>query len=422
MLDHGNKVEVYFTIIPHQTGFTDQLNQFSAFFRLGHYLGYRYYHTDFSSPRSTFSAYNFQPTLISKIHFYLQIFIRIIMFRLLGYRSNDIFNLLGINSYLKQDNTEINSDNIEEIRIRFNSDNEEIKKLKTFSQIADYIRNKVNKSENREKIVIFQIEKGRSFVSTIISAIPPNNYQYRLRDEYLRLRKKNNWKSKFDDSKFKILVHIRLGDTSIIKTPWNTFISSWSIYKKVFTQAYERDEIISSKHIELNDYRFLLDKIDSEFEHSAMQSIIFSDGYERAFQKIIKFRESYKLSQKQVELLMQSRKKYKNEFFRFFDNLSNSEIVYGEELSKLLELIHAIFDSDLIITGTTQGMIINFVSNYFCKSTMPVVAVLYRGEKPDYPFFNGKKLDEKFVFIDVENPDYSEVLKIIHLKISGSLQ
>lgn len=50
-INHG-AYRVYFSIYPTGAGFTDQLLQFSAFYRLGLSLGYTYKHVRFHSPRS----------------------------------------------------------------------------------------------------------------------------------------------------------------------------------------------------------------------------------------------------------------------------------------------------------------------------------------------------------------------------------
>jgi hypothetical protein len=50
--------QIYFTVIPTpHSGFTDQLNQFVAFYKLGKILEYRYLHTTFTNHRSSPKIY-----------------------------------------------------------------------------------------------------------------------------------------------------------------------------------------------------------------------------------------------------------------------------------------------------------------------------------------------------------------------------
>lgn len=420
MAHKKSREDIYFTIIPQKTGFTDQLNQFSALYRLGKHLGYTYYHTNFSSPRSTFTSYNFQPDLISIVHLLFQQLYRKLMSNIPGFRYRDIFDLLGINSYLNKNNPKIDKHILGKICINLNPNSCETGDLKSFYQIVRYVEAKINESTNTKKLVVFRVEKGRSLLTNIISSIPMHPCQYGLKEQYLKLRNENNWNSKYDNSQFRVLIHIRLGDTSLIKTPWDTYISSWSIYKQSFKETFNMEEAESPRHIKLEDYKKLLSTIVSRFDNSEICTLIFTDGYERAFQRIIRFRKNFNFSRKQASQLMNNKEKHKKDFYRLFDDINESKIIYGEGILNLLDMIHAIFDSDLIVVGTVQGMIINFVSNYLDSESMPVVAVLYRGEKPNYSYLNNQNLNDKFMFIDVESPDYGELLDFINLKIYGS--
>jgi hypothetical protein len=50
--------QIYFTVIPTpHSGFTDQLNQFVAFYKLGKFLEYSYVHTTFTNHRSSPKIY-----------------------------------------------------------------------------------------------------------------------------------------------------------------------------------------------------------------------------------------------------------------------------------------------------------------------------------------------------------------------------
>ena len=51
---------IYFTVMPlNSCGFTDQILQFSSFYKLGLSLGYQYIHTPFINKRSSWNIYNF---------------------------------------------------------------------------------------------------------------------------------------------------------------------------------------------------------------------------------------------------------------------------------------------------------------------------------------------------------------------------
>ncbi|MGH7885232.1 MAG: hypothetical protein ACRENO_06005 [Thermodesulfobacteriota bacterium] len=87
-------------------------------------------------------------------------------------------------------------------------------------------------------------------------------------------------------------------------------------------------------------------------------------------------------------------------------NIYASKLIIGEERTKLISLLNSIFESDLIILGTQQSMIPKFIALYFDIRIMPIVVILYREIVPDYPFFSSEEINKKFIFVDLNDPNY----------------
>ncbi len=63
-----------------------------------------------------------------------------------------------------------------------------------------------------------------------------------------------------------------------------------------------------------------------------------------------------------------------------------------------------------VLVGTHGELIQKLVAAYFEPESMPLVVVLYRGERPDYRGIDLRGMERNFVYFDVVAQDYEEVL------------
>ncbi|MGH7885231.1 MAG: hypothetical protein ACRENO_06000 [Thermodesulfobacteriota bacterium] len=275
----GSNEQIYFTIIPTAaSGLSDKLNQFNALYRFGRSLGFTYYHTNFKSFRSSNLPLNRRPSLSARIHRAFQTTIRTLKFNVLPKYYVDIFDYLGFNQFFRN-NTNLNLEDFVKVEIKLSDDFIFEKNIGSSADLKNYINNLLYGCSDDKKLLIFNVKHGRKVLALIYFDIPKHPEQFGLRNYYLSLKNKQKFASEFDKEKLKVLVHIRRGDTSIVKTPWNTFISVWLMCK----ESKEIADLISHKHVDISEYNCFLEKSISYYGIDKFSTLIFSDGFKRAF-------------------------------------------------------------------------------------------------------------------------------------------
>ncbi len=415
------KQKTCFTIIPTKvSGFTDKLNQFDALYRLGCSMGFQYYHTDFKSSRSSDIRELNSNNLFLKILLRFQKVLEKIKLKINP--NSDVFDFIGFNKSLNERNKTLNLNNFSKIEVVF--DNELVCKNNenSLNNLKNSIKKALSSCSNSHKFILFKMQQsGRSLLKPIFLNIPLSQNELELREKYFEQRENSNFVSKFDDKKLKVLVHIRQGDTGVIKTPWKTYISSYSMYKYIEDSFEELDslaQIKSHRNIEAYVFKNFLEKLVSFYDENKFSIIFFSDGFKRAFKGIYNRADKLKLTKKQKFLLIKSESDYDRNYFKILKSIRNSKLIIGEDKEKLHSLIHSIFEADIILVGNQQSMIPKFLAVYFDITNIPQVIVLYKKVSPKYPFLSKEIIDNKFIFVDVDNPNYEEVFSKINLKIS----
>jgi len=254
--------QIYFTVIPTQhCGFTDQLNQFVAFYKLGKFLEYSYVHTTFTNHRS----------------------------------SPKIYELLGINQLFAQfpqvtnfiaEYAEYNETHFLELILT----NEVLEKnnIQEFIQLKNYITDFVEVQKGYTKNKIFLIKfispvQGRKAVFITNSYLTQLPEELNFYSAYQTVKKQQKRPPAFPDSgKLKVLVHIRQGDTAVIEMPGRIYISLW---KQHFPKTIYLNKLDDSflKIIEPEEYYYFLTRFLSFLNEKSYISIISSDGYYKSF-------------------------------------------------------------------------------------------------------------------------------------------
>ncbi len=402
--------KVYFSFIPSYSGFTDQLWQFTSVYRLGVFLGYKYYHQPFTSHRSStnpkhsklFNNKRFLPRLK---RFWLEHFALKIL------RQTDIYDFLGVNDHLKQISDMIHDIKLKEINIPLNDILYNFEKVQSFDLLVKYIRNKVSESSKHitSLKINFSFEESRIFRRMILEHCPQIPSKLNLRQAYLNKHKPKIAKDR-SDSKIDVLIHIRQGDSAIVKTPWNTFIPVWNMDKNPFSEYKSMNDIDTPNRIFIDEYYDVCNSLFFSHVRNNISLKLFSDGFERAFLSIYNNNDkNQKLTPRQLSALKDYQKSYSGEAFKQFLKNENVKVNIGESIESLQKFIRAIFKADIIVTGTQNWMIPKFLSLYFNQDNLPVVVLLHRGNKPVMKRFGIEEGNPKLIFVSVNNFDPTHI-------------
>ena len=422
-LTHSNH-DTYFRILPGagETGFSDQLVAFCVFYKLGLSLEYKYLHTPFRSPRSTFPA---MPLSVAAPLFNRHLFNRIyrklrrelhngwsrLQFKLYP----EIYDFLGFNAYLiERTGRTPAAGNLEMVDIELGDVTLERNGITTFEGLQKFVRDSVSrKITGKEKtLVTFRVTSFFSFLGQLIhSNIPDYQDGLDLRKAYFEARQRRPWKSKFEDGNVKMVMHIRQGDVAVIETPWNTFIPVWSEalveYNKFSDIQYD------NRLFRVDDYCQFVKRLMSHFKDAKFSLLFFSDGFGRAFSRFTHERvKSLNLTKDQLKILTRSEKSYDQKAFNKLTNLRGSTLVVGEHPRKLCELVHSVLIADIVIIGPRGGMVPKLMATYCNVDNMPIVIVLHRGTTPPFSHTDYMGLHaraRKFIYVNVVNCDYELV-------------
>lgn len=419
--------KIYFTIHTGNQGFTDQMMQFSAFYKLGLALGYHYIYTPFISVRSM--------PLIKTID-------RIKTSRFQDssdpiHDQVDIYDFLGFNQYFDVKEFHLENEKVEDLEIELSDSILDENHIFSFSELKSHIRDYVakNKKTKNNLRIIFRLErkkppegKGkREFFSLIHTDVPAFKDELDFHSMYFKTRKNDPIPSQFEDDKIKILVHIRQGDTSFIETSWNTFIPVDSRRPDFLTEQVNYEQMKSSYSNNFVDSLFqpaeyygFLKKLLSYFEDHVFSTLSFSDGYHRAFGIIEKNINRLQLSSEKKESLSRIKDSYDETKFRIFKNIKGSKCIIGETQENLHTLIHSTLIADIIIVAAQQRMLPKLAAN-FCKSNTPFIIVLYRNKIPDYSDVIQND-DDRYIYTDIDNPDFKKIVDRIDQLIKNLLR
>lgn len=402
-----SKPAVYFTVHTGQQGFTDQIMQLSAFYKLGRACGLPFYYVPFISDRS-------QPLVAdSECNETLSSY-------------QDVYDFLGVNkSFNAQEVVAFN----DEFTFEVNLSDAILEKegISNFELLASYVKSKVTKQVLRTKtkktwLVILRMDRARpkpgktkrQFFALINSSPKANKFSIDFRSIYERERLNKPVKSIFKQAHSKVLIHIRQGDTSVLKTPWNTFIPVDGRRPDFLNETDTLEEIKARYHDKFvdsiftsSDFYQFLKNFKSHCTTSPPSVGVFSDGFRRAVDRVVQSTSKMALSNEQIQELKAYRETVDNEAFKEFFEDKDISCHIGESALSLYQLIDSALHADIIITSAQQRMLPKLIANYSPRGG-PAVIVLYRNEEPDYSDVIAAH-KARFIYVNIDAPNYEYI-------------
>ncbi len=264
----------------------------------------------------------------------------------------------------------------------------------------------------RKNVVRFHLtERGRCFFGQLAPLINQQIPYYAdkldLRSTYFEQRKLKPVESKFLNDRIKVQIHIRLGDTALIETPWDTFVPLWSGWSLIPLKEYpDKSDKIFGQVMDVADYfRFSNSSVNTEANE--LSTVIFSDGFAAAFKELFRLIDDLHLDDNKISLLENMAPNYEKKAFSVFDETKDCEYVVGENNKDLQEVIHSSLLADVIIVGCHQRMIPKFLATYY-DSTLkhpPIIIALYKSRLPCYEEVLGLDPTKALIYsVDITHP------------------
>lgn len=401
---------VYFTILPSKAGFTDQLYQFSVFYKLGLALGYEYRHSEFVCDREgTQGIYEFlgfnrhfhKQRLTNKDALYrrmvtgnrlkveyphrilsIRVFFRKLRYRLIGMLFFREFNFIDIgldDSPLERDN----GDPVEYFR----------------TLVSEMLARHRSSNPRRRNVVRFYLETGRYFFLKLAPCVAQQTPYFPdgldLRSSYLVGAGHRAIRLPFSGGGIKLEMHVRMGDTALMETPWRTFVPLWSGRPISPLREYpDKNDSIFGHTMDVSDYWAFLQRFLKHFGPDDLSIAVFSDGYKAGFRELFSKVDDLKLDDRKLAALKESASTYDREKFSVFENVPHCVCVVGEIEDGLMQLVDATLVADVIVMGCNQNMISKLLATYgdAAPEKPSIIIMLYRGALPEYRIELGERV------------------------------
>lgn len=348
-------------------GLTDQLYQFSTFFKLGLLLGLRYCHTPLVSERTS-----------------------------TDYNPHDF---LGINSFFRDSAP---APNTRFVDVRFDGKHLENSGVSCLEGLLEYARNEIDRALQDDAVrqcqkdpgdaspPVFRFSlvmgNGRGFFDYVHSTYPLWPPEIDLLSHYRFLRRSDPRRSVFEGDSVKILVHIRQGDTALLATPWSTFLPLYKLRTRPAVE-HRTSADAGADYIRVQDFHSFTKSILEHLSENKTSVLLCSDGFKRAFKKALNIRNirRFGLSEEQVTRLTAHSLDYDEREFSIFDDLKLSARLIGESEDNLYDLIDSALLADIIVIGTQQRMLPKLIATYYDLKRPKIIVTLYRGAAlPEY--------------------------------------
>ena len=393
---------IYFSIRPSVAGFSDQLFRFTAIYKLGKFLGLRYFHIPFQS----------KPLIIEQDQEVKNSF-----YKPQDTKDYGIYNFIGLNSHFNSINPEIAIDDMETISISLTRSDLEKYKIDCFDQLICFLEMTIlqgfMESSKKAFLINYKISDELPAFRWINASISNQTLDFDFRGIYFKNCETNSQPLRFDNDRIRLLIHSRQGDTAVIKTPWNTFIQVWGRKANSFIEFNQIHQINDFSIVTVEDFYLFYKNLRQVFGAEKLSTLLFSDGFARSFFKLFTRTRMLNFTQSQLEQLKKWALTYNEEAFKEFKESVELKTFIGEEPEKLFDLVHSLFNADIVIFGTQQLMIPKLYSLYFWDNDGPLCIVLYRKKMVSYRNLCNSQMSKNFVFVNLDNYNIFEIQRRI---------
>jgi len=396
---------IYFSIEGGGGGFTDQILKFNAFYKLGRVLGYIYIHKKFSVyRRDVFSSQMLEKIMQNKVLYS-------VYRRFFGF---DVYSFLGLNSYLESLHGCKTLPETQEVVVGLSDEILEKAGINSAEGLINFVRQKVDSctSNHLPAQVILRLERSKwKFFRLIFDKFTEYPDNISLYKAYLDARKIKPWRSLYTKGKYRVLVHMRQGDTALIQTPWGSYIPIYGIRHS--HKELQTEDDVSGIFITTQDYFCFIKNLNSYLGNDIFSFVFSTDGFVRAFRMLFSNIRGFQFSVAQVNALKEAARNYDEKEFNQLKAIPDSVVVVGENRKNLKDLIHSALMADVIISGSQQHMMKKLYTSYYDPKRQPIFVNLYKGHfMPEHYLFPLEKR-VKIVNVNLLNYDIEKVANTI---------
>lgn len=308
----------------------------------------------------------------------------------------------------------------EQVRVVLSDRVLEEQSITTLERLHRFVKDAVSGKSTGGKPLLVCLHLGYplKLYDRIIRQIPDSIDNLDLSSVYWKQRREHPRKSAFPGKGLKTLVHVRLGDTAAVSTPWKTYVywqakglSSLSGAPVRWKECRHENEF---SQLTVADFCRFIQGLNTRFRDDAFALSIFSDGFKRFFAYFYAHNDypqmGLGLPRKKMKALFKRRRDCARELKRL-EKIKNSVPIIGEGTGKLIKLIDAVHDGELLIVAfpgqTTAFRILNVLGS---PAERPPVVFLY---KPVAEELMRRFLEDnssaKIIPVDISAPDFDGV-------------
>ncbi len=414
-------------IINHEAGIGDQLDRLVNLHKFGRSLGYTYLHTPLQSTRQISVPLVAWPRWPERLRVKAIFWLARRQDRACKTYHNNIYNFIGLNQYFSSRNENVeqqpHTDKWEVLNApvfpKTSSERNLLSRLE-IREAQRHIKRRVQERSNPLNPCLVRLHSEQVFgVLNPIPAAPGSIDDLNLRAIYFEQRRKHPYQSKFPRGKLKTLVHLRLGDFAVIKTPWDTWLHKERFISYRWQECRGEETF---RQLTVADFHAFVQHLVARFSDDTLAVQFSSDGFNRTFNTLNQsFRSNPRhpqITEKQMRLLNKHRHRYNREFKRLMNGVKNSVSTIGETLPNLFNFIASVLTADLIIAAfpvqhtTTQRLL----KHYTDSENMPAVILLYKPcakEQMQHffsdPYFRDRR--KKIIPVNVAEPDFDQIIR-----------
>jgi hypothetical protein len=406
-------VAVTFSVRPDYSGFTDQVLQLSAFYRLGTALGYTYVHERFEETRSQPAYLSLWARGLNRLNQNVR--------KVLGIRVPNVHDFMGVNAHMESiSGTQQEKGRFREVEIPLGDAVLSEESIDDFEGLKRHVQTRIESTQT-------SAEKGLHVTFTLVGlryrTFALINDATGVFSDTVDLRKaagKALKRSLFDvkGKQLNIFVHMRQGDTCILQSPWGTWIPMDQRRSDWLEEYPSATAMEQANCFGIPTYLGLLQGISDYLVREDIPFSIrcFSDGFLWAIRSLKYHRERLGLSKDQVKALDHYTRQCDTQSFKSFADLPNCETIIGESAGKFMNLMASALEADVIITSTQQAMIQKFTAVY-AYPVKPLIIVLQRnGSIPENTDLVRKSAQD-YHYVDADNPDFEGIAQRLQSRI-----